>query len=157
MNAQAHQRPDGSAVAFGASEDGDHHEAGSAPGHALFVVPNKRGDGFRASILGHMFELADPDVARGLVPTPNDLLTVAIASDVAWFARRFLRAHGVEDDVSVSARRRTSDPPAGLGGVDVTVGVSTDAAAVRAALATALERRLVAHSSLSARLRVRRA
>jgi hypothetical protein len=132
----------------------DEAEAVSASGLAIFVGPNKRGDGFRASILGHMFELADPDVSRGLVPTPTDLLTVAIAADVAWFARRFLRARGVPDYVGVSARPGTREPQAGPGDVEVTVDVSKDAEAVCTALAAALERRLVALSSLSARLHV---
>jgi hypothetical protein len=61
------------------------HETTTASGYVHFVVPNKRGDGFRASVRGHMFELVDPESSLGLVPTPLDLLTAAIAADLAWF------------------------------------------------------------------------
>ena len=132
------------------------HETFPAAGGALFVVPNKRGDGFRASIRGHLFELADPDSAHGLVPTPEDLLGAAIASDVAWCARRFLRAHGLDDYVSVEARVRRSETAPETGEVDVTVEVSSEAVATGSTLATVLERRLAANTSLAPRLSVRR-
>ena len=133
------------------------HETVSAWGYALFVIPSGRGDGFRASIHGHMLELADPDSGHGLAPTPDDLLTAAIASDVAWFARRFLRDHGLDDYVSVSARAPTSESLPGLGGIDVTVEVSTPAVAMGATLTAALERRFAAQSSGAPQLRVRQA
>src|SRR5262249_1509324 len=75
----------------------------SDEGHALFVGPRGRGDGFRASVRGHMLELADPGDADGLAPTPDDLFVASIASELAWSARRFLRTRGLPDDVSVSA------------------------------------------------------
>lgn len=133
------------------------HETTTASGYVHFVVPNKRGDGFRASVRGHMFELVDPESSLGLVPTPLDLLTAAIAADLAWFARSLLRDHGLDDYVSVAARVRPSGSPTEPGGVEVTVDVSRDAASLEAALAAALEGRLAAHSSLAPKLRVRRA
>ena len=59
--------------------------------HALFIIPTRRGDGFNASIHGHMLELADPTDPR-LAPSPDDLVVASFASDLAWSARRFLRA-----------------------------------------------------------------
>jgi uncharacterized OsmC-like protein len=138
-----------------AGHEREDHEPVSASGYALFVIPSRRGDGFQARIRGRMFELADPDSGHGLVPTPEDLLVAAIASDIAWFARRFLRDHGLDDYVSVSARARTSDSMPGLGDVSVTVEVSAHAAAMGETLATALERRVAAQSSLPPQLRVR--
>jgi hypothetical protein len=153
MNVRDRQLPDDPAIPSAAVAD---HGA-SVSGYAHFVVPNKRGDGFRASVRGHMFELVDPESTHGLVPTPLDLLTAAVAADLAWFARGLLRDHGLDDYVSVAARVRVSASPAEPGGVDVTVEVSRDATALEATLAAALEGRLAAHSSLSPQLRIRRA
>lgn len=133
------------------------HATAAGSGYVHFVVPNRRGDGFRASVRGHMFELVDPDSTLGLVPTPLDLLTTAIAADLAWFARSLLRDHGLDDYVSVAARVRLSESPTEPGGVDVTVDVSRDAASLETALAAALEGRLAAQSSLTSNLRVRQA
>ena len=148
------ERPDGPVNPLAAAADRD---TTAVSGYAHFVVPNKRGDGFRASVRGHMFELVDPESTHGLVPTPLDLLTAAVAADLAWFARGLLRDHGLDDSVSVAARVRVSESPAEPGGVDVTVEVSRDATALEATLAAALEGRLAAHSSLSPQLRIRRA
>jgi hypothetical protein len=146
--------PDGPVNRIAAAADLD---AAAVSRYAHFVVPNKRGDGFRASVRGHMFELVDPDSTHGLVPTPLDLLTAAVAADIAWYARRLLRDHDLDDYVSVAARVRLSETPAEPGGVDVTVEVSRHAASLQTALAAALEGRLVAYSSLTPTLRVRQA
>ena len=121
------------------------------------VVPSGRGQGlkgFRASIRGHLLELADPDSAHGLAPTPEDLLIAPIASDFAWFARQFLRARGIADYLSVSATWRAHDDPPGLGDVEVTVAVSKAAAPMTETLAAALESRF-ARRLLSSLLTVR--
>src|SRR4051794_31368118 len=102
-------------------------DAGSADraptGHGLFVIPTGRGDGFRASIHGHLLELADPADHRR-APSPDDLFVASIASELAWSARRLLRACGLPDDVSVSARWWTTEGRPGLADVDVSVTVS---------------------------------
>jgi uncharacterized OsmC-like protein len=103
---------------------------------ALFIIPTRRGNGFIASIEGHMLELADPTDSR-LAPSPDDLLVASIASDIAWSARRFLRAAGLPDDVGVSATWRTTESAPSLADIDLTVTVSRRAEAVRAALAAA--------------------
>lgn len=110
---------------------------------ALFVIPTRRGDGFNASIHGHMLELADPTDHR-LAPSPDDLLIASIASDLAWSARRFLRTYGLPDDVSVSATWRTHDDLPGLADINMTVTVSRRAQAVSRTLAAAFENSLAA-------------
>src|SRR5687768_924755 len=80
----------------------------AATSHALFIIPTRWGGGFTASIHGHLLELADPADHR-LAPSPDDLLIASVASDLAWSARRFLRAQGLPDGVSVSARWRTTE------------------------------------------------
>jgi hypothetical protein len=41
----------------------------AAASHGLFITPTRRGDSFKASIHGHMLELADPTDHR-LAPSP---------------------------------------------------------------------------------------
>jgi uncharacterized OsmC-like protein len=114
--------------------------------HALFVIPCGQRDGFRASIRGHILDLADPSLGHALAPTPDDLLIVSIASEVAWSARSFLRAEGMPDDVSVTAEWRTPEGMRGLADVNLTVTVSSRAQAVGAALGAAFETSLAARS-----------
>src|SRR3989454_2888412 len=122
----------------------DNCESDAAPrSHALFIIPTRRGDGFNASIHGHMLELADPTDHR-LAPSPDDLVVAAIASDLAWSARRFLRAYGLPDDVSVSATWRTDEDLVALVDINMTVTVSRRAQAVSEALAAAFENSLAA-------------
>jgi putative redox protein len=122
--------------------------SGAAPAmrQALFVLPSRWGDGFRVSIRGHLLELADPSPGHGLAPTPDDLLIASIASDLAWAARRFLRAHGVHEDVSVAAAWRTPESPSRLADIRVTVSVPDSAETESDALMAALEERVAARS-----------
>lgn len=126
------------------STHNDDSDAYPTPSNALYVVPRERGDGFRASIRGHIFDLPDPSSGYALVPTPDDLFILSIAAEFAWSARRFLRANGLPEDVSVSANWRTPDDLPSLAHIDLTVTVSRAAEAVSAALATAFENRLAA-------------
>ena len=125
----------------------DNSEAEAAPtSHALFIVPTRWGDGFQASIHGHMLELADPTDHR-LAPSPDDLLVASIASGLAWSARSLLRAHGLPDNVSVSARWQTTQ--GGLPGpADITlrVAVPTPTEAVSRELAAAFANSLAART-----------
>lgn len=66
--------------------------------------------------------------------------------DTAWSARSFLRASGLPDHVSVSARWRSYEDLPGLADINVTVTVSRLAEAVGAALGAALEKGLAARS-----------
>jgi uncharacterized OsmC-like protein len=105
---------------------------------ALFVIPTRGGDGFRASVRGWMLDLADPSSDHRLAPTPDDLFILSIASDLAWSASRYLRDYGLAGEVSVSAEWRTHEDSR-MSGIDATVTVSNSAAATSAALAAALE------------------
>jgi hypothetical protein len=114
----------------------------SASRQTLFVISNERGDGFHGSVRGHLLELADP-TDPVLAPTPDDLLVASIASDIAWFARRFLRTYEFDDYLSVSGRWTLGRPPE-LGKLDLTVAVPQSALSMRETLAAALESRLAA-------------
>jgi uncharacterized OsmC-like protein len=113
----------------------------------LFVIPRGRGDGFQASIRGHILDLADPSSGHALAPTPDDLFIVSIASECAWSARKFLRAYGLPDDVSVSANWRTThEDPSSPADINLTVTVSSRPEAMSAALAAAVANSLAARS-----------
>jgi uncharacterized OsmC-like protein len=113
--------------------------------HTLFIIPTRWGDGFKASIHGHMLELADPTDPR-LAPSPDDLLIASIASDLAWSARRFLRARGLRDDVTISARWQTTENGPRLADITLTVTVSTCAKPLSGALAATFANSLAARS-----------
>lgn len=117
----------------------------AAPYDALFVIP-RRGGGLRASIRGHLLELAEPSPVHRLAPSPDDLFIASIASDLAWTTRHFLRAHGLPDGVSVSAHWRTLENPPRLADVSMTVTVSETAEALSDALEHALAERVAERS-----------
>ena len=114
--------------------------------HGLFVVPDRRRDGFDATIRGHLLELADPDSGHALAPTPDDLFISSIASDFAWSAQRFLRARRLPDDVSVSAEWRTPENRSRLTDVSMTVTVSETVEPTSDALEQTLAERVAARS-----------
>ena len=122
---------------------------------ALFVIP-RRGSGLRASIRGHLLELAEPSPVNRLAPTPADLFIASIASDLAWSARNFLHGHGLPDDVSVAAQWRKLEKPPRLTDVSMTVTVPGTAEAISDALEDALAEHVAARSlDESLRLQVR--
>ena len=112
----------------------------------LFVIPRGRGDGFQASIRGHILDLADPSSDHALAPTPDDLFIASIASECAWSARRFLRARGLPDYVAVSAKWRTDEDQPTFAAINLTVTVSRRAEAVSSTLAAAFASSLAARS-----------
>jgi uncharacterized OsmC-like protein len=118
----------------------------AASSNALLVSPHVRRDGFWASIRGHVLDLADPNSGHTLAPTPDDLFIVSIASELAWTARRILRADGLPDDVSVSANWRTNADLPICADIDLTVKVPRRAKAASAALAAAVQNSLAARS-----------
>jgi uncharacterized OsmC-like protein len=118
----------------------------AASSNALVVSPHERRDGFWASIRGHVLDLADPNSGHALAPTPDDLFIVSIASELAWTARRILRADRLADDVSVSANWWTDADLPSLADIDLTVRVPLGARAASAALAVAVQNSLAARS-----------
>jgi putative redox protein len=132
-----------------AATDNAHNGDGQAAptsSNGLFVIPRGRGDGFQASIRGHILDLADPNSGHALAPTPNDLFIASIASGLAWSARSFLRTHRLPDDVSVSATWRTHEGLPGLADINLTVTAPRSAEALGAALGAGFADTLSAHS-----------
>ena len=111
---------------------------------SLFIAPTRR-DGFTASIRGRVLELEDPTDHR-LAPTPDDLVILSIASDLAWSARRLLRGQGLSGDVNVTATWRTVDDPPRLADISLTVTVPPILEGISAAILAALEERAAVRS-----------
>jgi uncharacterized OsmC-like protein len=126
--------------------DGRDSQAVAASANALFVSAHERRDGFWANIRGHVLDLADPNSGHGLAPTPDDLFIVSAAAELAWTARRILRADGLTDDVSVSANWRTSADLPRLADINLLVRVPGRAKAASAALAAAVQESLAARA-----------
>jgi hypothetical protein len=137
---------DGSEVSAAQNTDNGDSHAVPTSSDGLFVIQRGRGDGFQATIRGHILDLADPRSGHALAPTPDDLFIVSIASEFAWAARRVLRAYGLPDYVSVSAKWRTHEDLPSLGDISLTVTVSRRADAVSAALAAVFANSLAARS-----------
>jgi hypothetical protein len=114
------------------------------PLSSLDVVPRFRGDGFQASIRGHILDLADPSSGHRLAPTPEDLLVVSIAAEIAWGARSLLRGSGCSDEVAVSAYWNPQPDVSQLADIHLTVTLPTRPDAVGAALAAQLQNRVAA-------------
>jgi hypothetical protein len=121
-------------------------QAPTSSSETLFIVPRGEGNGFRASVRGHVLDLVDPE-SYSLAPTTDDLLVVSIAAALAWSARSFLRARRLPDYVSVSAERHTDVNPTSPWEISLTVTVSEPAQAQAEALAAALAETLSARRS----------
>ena len=119
----------------------------------LFIVPRGEGDGFRASVRGHVLDLIDPS-SYALAPTTDDLFTVSIAAAMAWTARSFLHDHGLPEYVSVCAERRTGPDPASPWDISMTITVSERAESEGAAIAAACEKTLAARLAAVPAIRV---
>jgi putative redox protein len=134
----------------GAAANDNAHDRDGQPAptssHGLFVIPRGRRDGFRASIRGHILDLADRNSGHALAPTPDDLFIASIASGLAWSARSFLRTHRLPDDVSVSATWRTHEGLPGLAEINLAITAPKNAEALGAALGAAFADTLAAHS-----------
>ena len=90
-----------------------------------------------------MIVLADP-ADDPFAPTADELLILSIASELAWSARRFLRAQGQAADVNLTVTWQTVEDPPRLADISVTVTAPPIADTLRAALQSALEERAAA-------------
>jgi uncharacterized OsmC-like protein len=93
-----------------------------------------------------LLELAEPSPVHQLAPTPDDLFIASIASDLARSTRHLLHAHGLPDDVSVSAEWRRLENAPRLTDVSMTVTVSETVEAMSEALEDTLAERVAARS-----------
>lgn len=81
------------------------------------------GDRLLVDVRGHLLELDQPveDGGRDSGPTPTELFVASVGSCVAHYARRFLRRHGLPEDVQVDVSWRFAKAPTRVGSVELDV------------------------------------
>jgi putative redox protein len=96
---------------------------------ATIEVLHAKGDRFLIEVRDHVLVVDQPRDEGGddVGPTPTELFVSALASCVAFFARRFLDRHDLPvDGLRVRATYHLSDRPARVGSVEVEVRVPAE-------------------------------
>jgi uncharacterized OsmC-like protein len=96
--------------------------AKSKPGAEVRVV-HMHGDYFEIGVRNHDLAVDQPhdDGTDDLAPSPTELFVASLAACAAFYARRFLVRHRLDDHVTVTAGWRAGDVPARV--TDVTIDV----------------------------------
>ena len=88
------------------------------------TVTHEKADRFSIDVRGHVLYVDQPTADGGddTAPTPTELFVASLASCVAFYARRYLRRHGLpEEGLSVSAEAEMGSKPARVASMRVTV------------------------------------
>ena len=91
---------------------------------AALTVTHDKGDRFSIAVRGHVLHVDQPVDGGGedTAPTPTELFVASLASCVAFYARRYLKRHGLpEDGLSVSAEADMGSKPSRVASMRVTV------------------------------------
>ena len=91
---------------------------------ARLTVVHQGGDRFRIRVRGHEIDVDQPvgDGGEDTAPTPTELFVAALASCVAFYARRYLARHGLAaDGLEVTAGYETGSRPARVVAVRIEV------------------------------------
>lgn len=97
--------------------------AGTQPLDTL-RVEHRGGDRFDIKIRGHVVTVDQPESAGGedAGPNPTELFLAGLVSCVAFYARRYLRRHGLDETgLSVDAAYRFGSTPARVSDVDIRI------------------------------------
>jgi putative redox protein len=86
-------------------------------------VTHEDGDRFTIEIRGHSLTVDQPESDGGtdFGPQPTELFVASLASCVAHYGRRFLRRHGLPDDVTVDAEWTMASSPTRVLSIRVSV------------------------------------
>jgi len=86
-------------------------------------VIHEDGDRFTVQIRGHSLTVDQPESDGGtdFGPQPTELFVASLASCVAHYGRRFLRRHGLPDQVTVDAEWTMASSPTRVGSISVSV------------------------------------
>lgn len=113
-------------------------------------VNHKEGDLFEIVVRDHVLHVDQPveDGGTDVAPTPTELCVVALASCVAFYARRFLARHGVsESGLSVTASYAMAERPARIGEIRLTLHVSEEVPEERRAALLAVASHCTVHNT----------
>src|ERR671910_669426 len=90
---------------------------------ADITVHHRGGDQFTIDVRKHSLTVDHPLDAGGedLGPTPTELLVGSLAACMAFYARRFMKRHGLSEDLSVTADWELGNRPTRVGRIDIWV------------------------------------
>ena len=91
---------------------------------AMIRVEHRGGDRFAIGVRGHVVMVDQPEDVGGedTAPTPTELFVAGLVSCVAFYARRYLRRHHLDEaGLLVEASYRMGEKPARVSGVDIEV------------------------------------
>ncbi len=114
-------------------------------------VQHLGGDRFAVAMRGHVLTVDQPVDAGGedTAPTPTELFVAGLASCVAFYARRYLRRHGLpEDGLAVEARYGLGSRPARVSSISVVLTVPDGVPAERRDALLAVASHCTVHNSL---------
>jgi putative redox protein len=111
------------------------------------------GESYEVSVRGHRILVDQPAEADGLdaAPTPTELFVASLATCVAFYAGRYLTRHGYgRDGLAVSAGfDMSTDRPARVSGIRLTVRAPADLPADRRPALRAVVSHCTVHNSLT--------
>jgi putative redox protein len=93
-------------------------------GPTTVQVRHERGDRFAIAMRGHVVHVDQPREAGGedSGPTPTELLLASLASCVAFYARRYLSRHGLDETgLGVVASAEMGSSPARVTSMTVSI------------------------------------
>jgi LmbE family N-acetylglucosaminyl deacetylase/uncharacterized OsmC-like protein len=125
--------------------------AGDQRQEAMMRVEHQGGDKFTIQIRGHAVTVDQPEDIGGedTAPTPTELFVAGLVSCVAFYARRYLRRHHLDEDgLVVEASYEMGEKPARVSGVDIQVIPPASLPEERRDAFLAVARHCTVHNSL---------
>ena len=119
---------------------------------ATMRVDHRSGDRFDISIRDHVVTVDQPVDAGGddTGPTPTELFVAGLGSCVAFYARRYLRRHRLDESgLSVDVSYRMGSKPARVAGVDVRINLPADFPPARRDALLAVAGHCTVHNSIT--------
>ena len=118
---------------------------------AMMRVEHRGGDKFVIGIRGHLVTVDQPEDVGGenTAPTPTELFVAGLVSCVAFYARRYLRRHQLDEaGLVVEASYRMGEKPARVSQVDIEVVPPPSLPVDRRDALLAVARHCTVHNSL---------
>lgn len=117
----------------------------------MMRVDHQGGDRFAIQVRGHVVTVDQPEDMGGddTGPTPTELFVAGLVSCVAFYARRYLRRHHLDEEgLVVEASYRMGEKPARVAAVDIEVVPPASLPAERREAFMAVARHCTVHNSL---------
>lgn len=119
---------------------------------APLEVVHRGGDRFAVTVRGHDVEVDQPAAAGGedTAPTPTELFIASLATCVAFYARRYLRRHGLpEEGLAADVSYALGDRPARVTDIRIALRIPEGVPAERRPGLLAVASHCTVHNTLS--------